>query len=599
MSKRKLFAACAVCSVLIAVAPLAPAQQLAPGVQPGAQRNEPTAPRSAPSAPSIDIPAVIERPLDADEGPRIPVNRFDIQGLDAVDEERVARSEVEAIANGAIADHNGQFTIGQLQAVADAISNLYRSRGYLYATAIVPVQEVADGSVVIELLIGRLGRVTVEGNEHYTAARIARPFDDLVGQPIEQNELEAALLRVNTYPGLAVTGVMRPGQEVGEGELVARVQQERRFDLSVGGDSFGRRETGVGRIHGLAEFYNPFGIGDKFTAYFQPSIWPHQPIGGQKYMFGEYQAPLLWPGHNVAVFYRYNDFRVDRDYTPNRVEVDGVTGEGGIELRHDWILGRTWTLRSFEGFTRKQADTYINNVKQFSDILAVVHFRVEGDMVDRRFFGVNGFGIEYRRGIPGIAGAMTGTSTAPHRPNPSRASGSKPNSFATGEFDTLQANVYRLQSLSQFGEFFQDHQILVRFEGQWSNDLLVPFEQFAVGGIQSVRGYEPSHALFDRGVFGSIEYQMPPPFIADTASPFGQTWGELLQVSAFYDYAWGKLNDAVTAGDAYESRGFHSAGMAVQFRHGEDFYSKLTIASAMRERVRSNPRVWLEFNYQF
>ena len=229
----------------------------------------------------------------------------------------------------------------------------------------------------------------------------------------------------------------------------------------------------------------------------------------------------------------------------------------------------------------------------------------------RRFYGVIGGTLEYRRGIPGFAGAMTGTAIEPHRPPPSRRSGSS-NTFATGEFDTLQASLYRLQSLSQFGEGFRGHQVVVRFEGQWSNDLLVPFEQFSIGGPHNVRGFQASEGLFDRGVFGSFEYQMPPPFIADKPAILGKTWGQLLQLSAFYDYAWGKKNDPLTAGEEnFESRAYRAAGFAIEFRNGEKFFSRLTVAAPLnspvpeqttpfpaRKGIRSNPRVWFEFNYK-
>lgn len=598
---RSLRGALVVASALGLVTEHLHAQTIEPGVRPGGQRMEerPALPAAAP-VDLINIPPVVERPLDEAEGPTVRVTRFELVGPEAVPEQKIARAEVEKIAADAIAARGGVFTVGQLQAVADAITNYYRERGFVLATAIIPVQDVQEGVVRLELLVGLLGEVKVEGNKRYSTAALQRPFQKLQGIPVEQNRLESALLRLNDYPGLAVTGVMKPGKEVGQGDLVASVQKERWYELNLGTDNYGRKETGDGRFRAQGILNNPLGIGDQFTAFFQPSIAP----ANQKFVSGDYMLPLgNLTGHEVRMFYRYNDFDVD-DENPT-TEIDGVTDEGGVELAHRWLRGRTLNVTTYEGFTRKQADTFVDGDKVFRDILAVVNFRIEADYTDRRFAGINGATLEYRRGVPGIAGAMSGSTSRTIAVTPSRRADPPPNQpfsarIATGKFDSFLGSIYRLQSLAPLNPALAEHAVLVRFEGQWSDDLLVPLEQFAVGGIQNVRGYQPSEALFDRGIYGTIEYQMPPPFIGDKEAFLGKTWGELFALSAFYDYAWGRLNSPVAGAEDPSSGAYRAAGFAVQMTHGTTFNSRLTVASALNdEGVRRNPRIWFEFNYSF
>ena len=44
-----------------------------------------------------------------------------------------------------------------------------------------------------------------------------------------------------------------------------------------------------------------------------------------------------------------------------------------------------------------------------------------------------------------------------------------------------------------------------RLDGQWSDEPLIPGEQFGIGGARSVRGYEEREASGDSGFFVSAE----------------------------------------------------------------------------------------------
>ena len=50
-----------------------------------------------------------------------------------------------------------------MQEVADQVTIYYREKGLILAQAVVPIQTVDEGMVIIEVFEGRLGRVMVEG----------------------------------------------------------------------------------------------------------------------------------------------------------------------------------------------------------------------------------------------------------------------------------------------------------------------------------------------------------------------------------------------------------------------------------------------------
>jgi hemolysin activation/secretion protein len=52
-------------------------------------------------------------------------------------------------------------------------------------------------------------------------------------------------------------------------------------------------------------------------------------------------------------------------------------------------------------------------------------------------------------------------------------------------------------------------QVLLRADIQWTRDPLLPLEQMAVGGVNTVRGYRENYMVRDTGYRASIEYQHP------------------------------------------------------------------------------------------
>jgi len=74
-------------------------------------------------------------------------------------------------------------------------------------------------------------------------------------------------------------------------------------------------------------------------------------------------------------------------------------------------------------------------------------------------------------------------------------------------------------------------ELLARTDMQWSNDALLPLEQFSLGGDYSVRGYRQNQLVRDRGVVASAELRFPL-LKSLEARP-------LLQLAVFTDYGRG------------------------------------------------------------
>ncbi|MDZ7685029.1 MAG: POTRA domain-containing protein [Gammaproteobacteria bacterium] len=150
----------------------------------------------------------------------------------------------------------GWITVEQLDAIALSVTEYYRERGFILATAFVPEQEVADGVVRLNVLEGRLGNVTVSNNQIFEPETISMAFNDEMGDPVTEERVESALRRINDLPGIRVRGSFSPGENVGEQLLNLGVLEERAWQSSMLLDNHGAETTGETRLFATTEWLN-------------------------------------------------------------------------------------------------------------------------------------------------------------------------------------------------------------------------------------------------------------------------------------------------------------------------------------------------------
>ena len=149
------------CSIFAVTSASAGPVGLPDSARPGAVRPEQEGRAEIPTNPMaevLEVPAVIDRPFDVDEGEAVVVTEFrllDAEDLPAFD---IRVEEINAVLEAQKALRPEGFTIGQLQGVADAVTDHYRQRGLILATGVVPVQTVSGGIVDIQVLRHSQGR---------------------------------------------------------------------------------------------------------------------------------------------------------------------------------------------------------------------------------------------------------------------------------------------------------------------------------------------------------------------------------------------------------------------------------------------------------
>jgi hemolysin activation/secretion protein len=556
-------------------------------IRPGEDRKLVPAP---PPEDLFEVPAVVDRPLEIDDGEKIVVSRFVVEGAADRPEFEIAAADVQAIVDAKIGGRPDGFTVGRLQEVADEVTTYYREHGLILAQAFVPVQAVEEGAVKIQVLEGLLGRVVTEGNEMYDAEILEHPFDSLVGKPVTKEAIESALLTVSDNPGQSSFGVFQPGVEVGTADMVIKVQEEKRFAAALRADNHGITETGQNRY--LAQFTvnDPLGKGDRFQGTAQ-----HTAVPGNTFFYAmDYDIPV-WGLYDTrfGIGLNRNQFQVGGAFRDSNITSD--IRNYNASLSKQFIRSRQMNLGGTLRMTKKRTGTKSQGRRVNLDSLAVATLEVNFDNVDTRFAGLNAGYLEISQGFNNLFGAMNeDVGSIP----PTRQGGT--GEFAQGKFSKAFLSLSRFQALTPVWDKLGDHNLLFTFEIMYSPDLLVPLEQYTIGGPTNVRGYRPTEALFDRAVFGSIEWIINAPFIAEQPAFGNRTWGELYQFSLFYDMGAGKLNSALPVDK--QSENFKSVGMAFSFNNPNVFSSKISIATpigAPAPENGKNPQYWVDLNFFF
>ncbi|WP_066727115.1 ShlB/FhaC/HecB family hemolysin secretion/activation protein [Sphingomonas pituitosa] len=519
----------------------------------------------APAETRILVSAI--RILDLQPRPEIGITAESIQ--------RIADAALRDQANGALP---AALSFVQIKAVADSVTQAYRRAGLMVATAIVPPQDIAaGGTLTLRILEGKVGQIKVQGSKRYRDDVIAATLRPLVGQPLQRRSLEQATLYARDLPGVTISPMLTAGANPGETDIIIVAKDNPRpYAVRLGTSNYGTDTIGRYRFEAGITLYSPLGIGDVLAASFAYSVKPSNSWAGS----ASYTLPLdRASGLSATMGFLRSQLQL-RTGPFAALDIHGPTTQAYAGI--DWKFINRPTLKV------QASGRYIHETSRLDGLgLRLSSYRF--DVLDaglavradqRKSHAVNFAQIGLRRAI------HDGSSSAnvifsPHE-----------SQFWSGRW-----------SLSRIQGIAPGHRLIVRGNGQVTDDALPPLEQFSIGGPTSVRSATLSAALGDRGVQATVEYQVDAPGFASAASPFaGRSWGDLLTVQAFYD--WGRVspvarNRRLGALPAI----FEGAGIGLEFRLPYQQGVQLNLSAALPTRRHPNTdraaQIWAGLGFTF
>lgn len=522
-------------------------------------------PALAQANPGFEVPPLVDRPIGLDEGPRLFVGRFELNGAVDRPEYGIYTGELDLILRNQEEQPPEGYTVNQMQAIADQITMYYRERGLVLAQAYVPAQDVENNIVRIDVMEGTLGGIDVEGNKIYRNDVISKPFASLQGQPVTENSIEEALLTVQDFPGLTVFGTFRQGTELGQTNLLVRVTDEDRLRITPMVDNYGTDSTGKTRLSLRFDINNPFGARDRISWYALQTFDPQNGVYGGL----NYEVMTASGGGAFGVGLARNTFDVTDPTASINLDLSGEVKQVNAFHRMYFSHSRTRRSSGTLDVSTSKATTKQPGADPV-DKLQTLSYTYDYFAVGRNRRSVN---VGYFRALFG-----DNTSATPSRFLTNREP-------VTGNYGKFEFSYQRLQRLGQ------NHALLLRMDGQYSRQPIVALEQYVAGGPANVRAYPVAEQLLDTGGSMSFEWIINAPGFAN--HPAGRTrngtnrdWGDIFQLSLFYDYADGRINKPLPL-----QRGDHTLkgyGIGLQFSQSDAFYVRLDAARPSGGPVPSN-----------
>jgi hemolysin activation/secretion protein len=571
-------------AVAAPVAQAAPPIELPAGVSPGGalpSLDRDSLRRKKPSS-EVPDPSRDEVVPVPESGVRMNVKAFELEGVIDHPERGISLEDLEKRVEAIRITRPRGFTISEMQEVTDEITRVYRGAGYILARAYIPEQEVTDGRVVIRILEGMLEQLSFEGNQDYSGDVLRLPFEEIINQPVNREEIERALLDLSDYPGLRFNSVFSPGEALGTAKLGVNIESEKSIEGTVWLDNHGSAFTGEYRLWADASYNNPSGAADRLSAQILTTMGDND--GKSNYYALSYERPIFGPRNLVSIDASNNAYSVGGDFAP--LDLKGKSSIYNVSLRRKFIRSRKMNVEGRAVLSSKKSSSDLSYLNIGEDALTVLTL---GAIADYRntSSGYTQAALHYSQGIPGVLGAMDEDGDG----NSSRTGGS--GDAAGGDFSKLNLHLAHWQPLL-FSTMVQNQSILGRIEVQSSSDLLVSMEQMPLGGPNSVRAYPPAEYMVDSGHFISLEW------IAKSSSATKGKFFENLQFSAFYDYAAGELNDPLANDvDAPELQGY---GASIQLAPENEYIARLELATPIGDPDPSNDRsiqYFFKFGYMF
>lgn len=494
---------------------------------------------------------------------KVTVKAFRLKGVGLIPEQDIL---------SALAPWVGQsVTFSGLQQAADAVTELYRARGFLVRSYL-PEQDLTDGVVTIVVIEGKLGAVRIDRIDGATHIGEEKARDYMLARhqmdaPVRPDDLQRAITLLNELPGISASSVLEPGEHEGESKVVVSIRDTPMLAGHLQTDNSGNKSTGEYRLTGGVNINSPLGIGDQIQAL--GNVSEHAAYGRLAY-----SLPLGADGLRMGA---------DFSRLPYRYTLSGTTYSGnarilGFNANYPIFRSNTKNLSVVFTLDRKDFNNSVQGIELNNKRIDIASMSLSGDSLDGFLGGgLIQYAISYTAGRLDLSGNASDLAADQIANGPDR----------NGHFGKLNWNLARLQRIGK------NDSLAIIGSGQWAGRNLDTAEKFLATGPFGVRAYSTSEASGDNGVMMNVEWR--------------HLFTEILTGLAFFDIAHIQRDKTVNSATLSPNSGNYSgAGIGVSYGKASDLLLRVSLAWRIgtnpfrnqatgqdADGTHRNPRVWI------
>lgn len=505
---------------------------------------------------------------------RFTVNSFVLEGVKLLPE-----STVQAV----LKDWVGKpVNFDDLQKACDAVVALYRSKGFT-VQAILPPQKIADGVVKILITEAKLSEVIVDtpnGDTRFGKDRAAKyiTYANPIGDPLNMDNLERALIILNETPGVMVASQLEPGKNDGETAVRVQLTEPPLMAGRLEANNYGSRTTGANQGVVAVNANNLSGIGDQVAVNGIASE-------GSQYIQGAYSLPGSPNGLRLGVAGTYLNYKNVSNYaSPNGGVGDSWTT--GLSAAYPLLRSQATNLNATMNYDIK---SYMNKNNTTQTVISSYNINnLSFGMSGNHYDGFGGGGIS-TGSVSLVFGSLniSGTSSPGY------------GAYTPSSFTKLAFSGSRNQQITEDGltSFY------LAVSGQLASVNLNSAEQFYLGGPYGVRAYPVAQAPGAQGGLATAELRRQLPqnltlsafFDAGTVQQYKNTypgWQGLTNANNTYSLMGAGL------GLKWIWGGWNVTG-SVAWQVGKNPLYNQYGQPVNTDGTTTNPRGWISASYTF
>ena len=476
---------------------------------------------------------------DTLEGIRFSVDRFEIIGDNPIGKR----------ADSIVAPFAGeQYGLAGLSAARDALEQAIIDAGYNFHRVSLPPQDLFEGTVILRVSRFAIGNVVVEGNEHFDDANILNTVPQLeAGGTPNTRLLSRALRLANNHASKSTVLRFREGAAADTIDAVLSVRDRDPEVFFVSLDNTGPEEAEEWRSTFGYQNGNLFNRDHAITATLTTAP---EDTSATTQVGISYRIPMYRHGASLEFLLSDSDSAGETGGEDDAVEgiapeTGGgqaleITGEGTVvgaiysrpilttgNFNHEWSLGLQY--KNFDNVSEFN-DTELTGADVLSAPLELGYRLTRQTPRSSLFVGltlVQEVGDDDEEYDDDRAEAEAGWSALRYEVSWDRLLG-------------------------------EDYLLHAGFSGQQTDALLISGEQFGVGGVGTLRGFQERSVTGDSGYRLTLELWFPPVTQYD------------LRFSLFTDFAHTEFNDGELPGNDGVEFDLSSAGIGMFWAYKED-----------------------------
>ncbi len=548
-------------SFTIAQTPLPAREPAPPSTQPLPEPARPSAP------PPVDLPGASPAPNGWPDSAN--PNSTDVPALFAVTHYQVTGSTVFSAADldrvtqpFTTAARNRKLTFTELFLARDAITQLYVQKGYLTSGAYLPPQSFKAGIVEIRVLEGSLTDIQVTGTRRLPANYIRSRIALATTPPLNRDRLLEALQLLRLNPLIEnLSAELAAGTQPGQSLLTVKVAEAKTFGAQITLDNARSPSVGTDRRQIQLSQANLLGWGDRLSLSYTNT-------NGSNAADFSYTLPVSPHDTTLSLNLGFSSSQV-LEAPFNILDITSKSNYVELTLRHPLL--RTPTREFALGLTATHRSSQ-------SLLLGDIPFPAAGaDDEGRTRLTALRFVQEYTQRSSRSVFALRSQFSVGLSAFNATVNDTAPDS----RFLAWRGQAQWVRSLAP------DTLLLLRGDVQLADRPLLPFEQFGLGGQDTIRGYRQDALLADRGLLAAAELRLP-----ILRLPRAHT---LLQIAPFFE-----IGTVGNAGDgaALDPNTLAAVGLGLRLQAGNHLTARFDWGIPLID-LSGEKRTWQEKGLYF